>query len=93
MPPLIHTKLTIINKLGLHARAAAKLASTANKFSCAIKIGRSEHELVDAKSVMSLMLLAASNGTILHLDIQGSNAEEAHNAIQQLIANKFDEPQ
>ena len=93
MRQLMHTKLTIINKLGLHARAAAKLASTANRFSCAIKIGRSENELVDAKSVMSLMLLAASNGTILHLDIQGNNAEEAHTAIQQLIAAKFDEHQ
>ena len=93
MSQLISTKLIIINKLGLHARAAAKLASTANKYSCTIKIGRSQDKLVDAKSVMSLLLLAASNGTILHFDIQGSDAEKAYKDIEQLLASRFNEAQ
>ncbi|MDX2481555.1 MAG: HPr family phosphocarrier protein [Desulfuromusa sp.] len=89
----INVELTIINKLGLHARAAAKLASTAGKYGCAIKTGPTLDKLVDAKSVMSLMLLAASQGTILHFYFDGSDAEKAHRDIEQLLANRFDEEQ
>ena len=63
---MICRQLTIINKLGLHARAAAKLAATAGRFSCAIRVGH-QGRLVDAKSVMSLMLLAAGQDTTLEL--------------------------
>ena len=91
MSQSISAKLAIINKLGLHARAAAKLASTANKYSCTIKIGLNQDKLVDAKSVMSLLLLAASNGTTLHFDIEGSDAEKAYKAIEQLLASRFNE--
>jgi len=79
--------------LGLHARAAAKLASTAGKYGCAIKTGPTLDKLVDAKSVMSLMLLAASQGTILHFYFYGSDAEKAHRDIEQLLTNRFDEEQ
>ena len=89
---MIETEITIINKLGLHARAAAKLASTAGRFSCAIKTGRSE-KLVDAKSVMSLMLLAASQGTILSFMFDGGDEVHAHQAVRQLIDDKFGEHQ
>lgn len=93
MSSMIITELTINNKLGLHARAAAKLASTAGKYGCTIKIGRSPDKLVDAKSVMSLMLLAANQGTTLHFHFEGSDAERAHRDIAQLIENYFDEDQ
>ncbi len=93
MSLIIHVELTIINKLGLHARAAAKLASTAGKYGCTIKTGPSESKLVDAKSVMSLMLLAASQGTILHFHFEGNDAEKAHRDIEQLLIDRFDEEQ
>lgn len=91
MSKIICTEITIINRLGLHARAAAKLASTAGKYGCAIKTGRSPDKLVDAKSVMSLMLLAATQGTSLHFIFEGSDAERAHRDIEQLIGNRFEE--
>jgi phosphocarrier protein HPr len=87
----IKVELTIINKLGLHARAAAKLASTAGKYGCNIKTGTTPERMVDAKSVMSLMLLAASQGTVLHFHFEGSDAEKAYRDIEKLIANRFDE--
>ena len=89
---MIDTELTIINKLGLHARAAAKLASTAGRFSCSIKTGHNG-KLVDAKSVMSLMLLAASQGTTLTFQFDGGDEVHAHQAIKALIDEKFGEPQ
>lgn len=89
----IIVELTIINKLGLHARAAAKLASTAGKYGCSIKTGPTPEKLVDAKSVMSLMLLAASQGTALHFHFDGADAEKAHRDIEQLLVNRFDEEQ
>jgi phosphocarrier protein len=93
MPLEIQIELTIINKLGLHARAAAKLASTACKYGCIIKTGPSPSKMVDAKSVMSLMLLAASQGTTLHFHLEGNDAERALRDIEQLLANRFDEEQ
>ena len=90
---MINTELTVINKLGLHARAAAKLASTAGKYGCTIKAGRNPEKLVDAKSVMSLMLLAANQGTVLHFHFEGGDAEKAHRDISQLIENYFGEEQ
>ncbi|KJS07964.1 MAG: phosphocarrier protein HPr [Gammaproteobacteria bacterium BRH_c0] len=89
---MIETQFTIINKLGLHARAAAKLASTAGAFSCTIRTG-CNGKLVDAKSVMSLMLLAASQGTVLNFEFNGSDENDAHAAVQTLIADRFGEDQ
>ncbi len=84
-------QITIINKLGLHARAAAKLASTANRFGCSLKTGHSPEQMVDAKSVMSLMLLAASQGTTLHFQFEGEDEREAETAIRELIDDRFGE--
>ena len=89
---MIETELTIINKLGLHARAAAKLASTAGQFSCTIKTGHNG-KMVDAKSVMSLMLLAASQGTVLDFHFDGQDEIPAHQAVKALIDDKFGESQ
>lgn len=84
------TKITIINKLGLHARAAAKLAKLSAQFASQIKIG-AEESLVDGKSVMSLMLLAATKGTEVTLNVEGRDEDAAFNAICDLINNRFEE--
>ena len=83
-------QLTIINKLGLHARAASKLVATASRFSSQIQINRNGH-LADAKSIMSLLMLAASKGTELEFIIDGDDAEDALFHIETLINNRFDE--
>ncbi|MCB1668791.1 MAG: HPr family phosphocarrier protein [Porticoccaceae bacterium] len=88
---MIECEIKIINKLGLHARAAAKLASTAGRYAAAIQTGHSLEKLVDAKSVMSLMLLAASQDTVLHFRFNGEDEDAAHDNICQLIADRFGE--
>lgn len=84
-------QITIINKLGLHARAAAKFVGVAGKFSCQIRVGRTPESLVDGKSIMAVMMLAAGKGTELHLSTEGENAEQALDSLVELINNKFDE--
>lgn len=83
-------KMTVINKLGLHLRAAAELVKVANKFKSHIMI---QHGIqnVNAKSLMGLMTLAAAKGTELEFLIDGDDAKEAMAAIQQLLADKFGE--
>jgi phosphocarrier protein HPr len=87
---VIQSQVTIINKLGLHARAAAKFVSCAAAFSSAIKVGK-EGSLVDGKSIMSVMMLAAAKGTLLDIEISGNDEAVALEAIETLIANRFDE--
>ena len=87
---MINYKITIINKLGLHARAAAKFAKTAGNYGSKIQVGNGK-SLVDGKSVMSLMLLAANKGTELELAIDGNDEHLAFEAICTLINNRFDE--
>ena len=87
---MISTQLTIINKLGLHARAAAKLASTANRFASQCQLVNNE-KCVDCKSVMALMLLAAAKGTEVELQCDGNDEQAATEAICTLINNRFDE--
>lgn len=87
---MINTDLTIINKLGLHARAAAKLANTASRFESDIRI-TTKGKTVDCKSVMALMLLAAAKGTDVQLHCEGVDQDIAASAIIELINNRFDE--
>jgi len=87
---VIRTQVTIINKLGLHARAAAKFVGCAAAFSSSISAGK-EGKMVDGKSIMSVMMLAAGKGTVLDLEISGDDEEAALSALQELIANRFDE--
>jgi len=87
---MIKTNTLIINKLGLHARAASKLVTTASSFSSDIRIGR-ESQMADAKSIMAVMMLAASKGTELCLEIDGKDQEQASAAIIDLITRRFDE--
>jgi len=86
------TEVTIINKLGLHARASAKLARLANDFASEVWLERNERR-VSAKSVMGLMMLAATQGTTLTIETVGKDADEAMARIIELIANRFDEPE
>ena len=87
---MIKTNTLIVNKLGLHARAASKLVTTASSFSSNIRIGR-ESQMADAKSIMAVMMLAASKETELCLEIDGKDQEQASAAILDLITRKFDE--
>jgi phosphocarrier protein HPr len=89
---VIRTQLTIINKLGLHARAAAKFVACTTAFSSRIQTGKTG-QLVDGKSIMSVMMLAAGKGTVLDFEIEGSDEQEALVALQTLIGNRFDEPE
>ena len=87
---MIKSQITIINKLGLHARAAAKLVNTATAFSSKIQLGNGQR-MVDAKSIMSVMMLAASKGTTLDIEVDGRDEELAFNAIEEIINDKFGE--
>ena len=80
----------IVNKLGLHARAAAKLTHLAGNYQCEIWISRSGRR-VNAKSIMGVMMLAAGRGTSVLIEAEGADAEQAIGALTRLIADKFGE--
>jgi phosphocarrier protein len=84
-------QITIINKLGLHARAAAKFVGVAGKYPCQIRVGRSPDSMVDGKSIMAVMMLAAGKGTEIHLFTEGDEEQAALDGLIELINNKFDE--
>jgi len=83
-------ELTIINKLGLHARAAALLRETAQKFKSEIYIIKNNTE-VNAKSLLGLIAMGLSRGTIIKISASGPDAEEAIEALKRLVENKFNE--
>jgi phosphocarrier protein HPr len=83
-------KFTIMNRLGLHARAATKLVQIASRYPCEVEIAR-EDQSANAKSVMGVLLLCGSKGTVLEVRARGDGAEECVAAIGELIANKFGE--
>lgn len=87
---MIQTRLTIINKLGLHARAAAKFVACTQAYSSSIKVGQNG-ELIDGKSIMSVMMLAAGQGTVLDVEITGDDEQDALIGLSTLIDNRFDE--
>lgn len=80
----------IVNKLGLHARAAAKLVNTAAAFAAEVMISRNG-QTVNGKSIMGVMMLAATQGTTIHLQIDGADEEAAMQALTQLINERFGE--
>jgi phosphocarrier protein len=84
--------LEIINKLGLHARAAAKLTQVAGGFSSEIWLSRSGRR-VNAKSIMGVMMLAAGQGTSVLVEAKGDDADAAVAAIAKLVADRFGEPE
>ncbi|MGU9957462.1 MAG: HPr family phosphocarrier protein [Arenicellales bacterium WSBS_2016_MAG_OTU3] len=83
-------EIEVVNKLGLHARAAAKLVNLANVFVSSVMLDNGERE-VDAASIMHLMMLAAGKGTALTVRTDGEDAEQAMTAVQDLFARYFDE--
>jgi phosphocarrier protein len=83
-------RFTVINQLGLHARAATKLVQLASKFPCEVEIAR-EEQSANGKSVMGVLLLCGSKGTILEVRARGDRAEECVQALGELIADRFGE--
>ncbi|MDR2851681.1 MAG: HPr family phosphocarrier protein [Burkholderiaceae bacterium] len=89
---MLKTTATISNKLGLHARASAKLTKLAGCYPCEVWMARGERR-VNAKSIMGVMMLAAGQGTQVQLETDGPQEQEAMNALLALIDDKFGEGQ
>ena len=90
MTSVVRRDVTIINKLGLHARAAAKLVTLAAGFDAEIRLRRDDRE-VDAKSIMGVMMLAAGKGTRLEVVASGPDAQVAVEQLQALVMDRFGE--
>jgi len=86
----VRAEIEIVNQLGLHARAAARFVETASRFSAEVTVTSGE-ETVSGKSILGLMMLAAGPGTQLVLLASGSDAEEAIDALGELVAGRFHE--
>jgi phosphocarrier protein HPr len=82
----------IVNKLGLHARASAKLTQTAGQFAANVWLSRNGRR-VNAKSIMGVMMLAAGKGSTVSVETDGSDADAALAAVLKLIAERFGEPE
>ena len=83
-------ELSMLNKLGVHARPAAAFVKVANRFDCII-FAEKDGEVINAKSIMGLMMLAAGPGSKIILRARGHDAKEALEALAQLVRNKFHE--
>jgi phosphocarrier protein HPr len=89
---MVEERVQVTNRLGLHARAAAQLVRTANGFQCALRLERLDGSAsADAKSILSVLMLAASRGTELRLAADGADEREAANALCELFACGFGE--
>ena len=86
----IEKTVTIVNRLGLHARAAAKLVTLAAKYQSEVRVSKDGRE-VSGKSIMGVMMLAAAQGSHITLVAQGPDAAETLEALAALVANRFDE--
>jgi phosphocarrier protein HPr len=89
---MIRTTLVISNKLGLHARASAKLTKLASSFKCEVFMTRNSRR-VNAKSIMGIMMLAAGLGAEVQLETEGEDEQQASDAIAALVNDKFGEGQ
>jgi phosphotransferase system HPr (HPr) family protein len=91
---MLEKRVVIVNRLGLHARAAAKLVRTASVYRSGVRLERADGSaMADAKSILSVLLLAASRGTELRLTVEGEDEAEAMGAVCDLIVNGFGEEQ
>ncbi len=89
---MLKGKVSIINRLGLHARAAAQLVRLASGFQSKIKLIRTDNSVIaDAKSILSVLTLAASKGVELEIEIDGEDEQKAFDAIQEIFKNGFGE--
>lgn len=89
---MVKTEITISNKLGLHARASAKLTKLAGSFPCDVFMSKGERR-INAKSIMGVMMLAAGMGSVVELETDGPQEQEALDALVALINDKFGEGQ
>lgn len=89
---MLQQEVEIINKLGLHARASVKLTQTAAKFTSEIWLSRNGRR-VNAKSIMGVMMLAAARGSVVLLEVQGEDEENALRELTELVADRFGEPE
>lgn len=87
---MLQQEVEIINKLGLHARASAKLTQVAGRFKSQVWVSRSGRR-VNAKSIMGVMMLAAAKGSTLVVETEGPDEQEALDAVSRLIASRFEE--
>ena len=87
---MARAEVTIVNKLGLHARAAAKLTRLASRCACDVWLTRNGRR-VNAKSIMGVMMLSAGKGATITIETEGSDAEAALESLTALIASRFDE--
>lgn len=87
---MLQQNALIINKLGLHARASAKLTQLASSFNCGVMLSRNSRR-VNAKSIMGVMMLAAAKGTTINIETDGDGEADAMQAILSLINNRFGE--
>ena len=87
---MVQKEVVIINKLGLHARAAAKFVTLASSFSCDIDISR-DGQSVNGKSIMGVMMLAASRGTVICITASGQDESEAAASLEELVQDRFGE--
>ncbi len=89
---MIRKSVDIVNRLGLHARAAAKFVQTAGNYQSEIRVSR-DGQTVNGKSIMGVMMLAASQGSEIELEVSGVDEAEALAALERLIAERFGEPE
>lgn len=88
---MLESDLEIGNRLGLHARAAAKVVAVASRYNARIRISSGERQPVDAKSIMGLLTLGAAQGQQLHISVDGEDEKEALAALTALFERHFDE--
>ncbi len=87
---MLRREAKIVNRLGLHARASSRLTQTAGRFLCEVWVSK-DNRRVNAKSIMGVMLLAASQGSLIIIETDGKDEEEAMNALTELVAQGFGE--
>jgi phosphocarrier protein NPr/phosphocarrier protein len=88
---MLETELEIGNRLGLHARAAAKMVAVASRYDARIRVRSGDRQPVDAKSIMGLLTLGAAQGTKLYISVDGDDEEQALAALTDLFERHFDE--
>ncbi len=85
-------EVTICNRLGLHARAAAKLVGIASRYEAEVTLDK-QGQRVNGKSIMGVMMLAASQGTVLRITAEGPGEQDVLQALRELVADRFGEPE
>ncbi|MDD9805496.1 MAG: HPr family phosphocarrier protein [Gammaproteobacteria bacterium] len=87
---MIEKRITIINKLGLHARAASRFVTLASGFASEIQLAKNG-QVINGKSIMGVMMLAASKGTVLEMTVSGEDEDEAASRLERLVLDRFGE--